>query len=369
MNSDRRRFIRQSVLASAGALLAGTGMTAGTPSSMQRGAAPRRQVSVGGRRVKTVDVHAHMAVPDALVDLVRGTSLEQAVRGQLNGNLVMNDARLRAMDEQGIDVEVVSINTYWYGADRELSARFIPAQNEALARICSAHTDRLVPMASVALQHPELAADQLQHAVETFKMRGVGIFPTVNGEELAAPKFDPVWARAESLGVMVFMHPGGVPELRDRLAGNGFLGNVIGNPLETTIALAHLIFEGTLDRFPRLKLCGAHAGGFLPSYVGRFDQGCVTFPANCTPKNAKKPSAYLKQLYFDSMVFTAEGLRHLAAECGVSQIFMGTDYPFPWTSTAVDHILNAPAFSDADRVAMLSGNAARELKIASVPAA
>jgi aminocarboxymuconate-semialdehyde decarboxylase len=365
MNSNRRRFIRQSVLASAGAVLSSAGMaTARAGAPMQRGALPRRQVSVGGRSVKTVDVHAHMAVPDALVDVVKGTSLEQAVRGQLTGNLVMNDARLRAMDEQGIDVEVVTINTYWHGADRELSTRFIPVQNEALARVCAAQPDRLVPMASVALQHPELAADQLQHAVETFKMRGAGIFPTVNGEELALPKFDSFWARAESLGVMIFLHPQGVPELRGRLQGNGFLGNVIGNPLETTIALAHLMFEGTLDRFPRLKLCGAHAGGFLPSYVGRFDQGCVTFPANCTAKNAKKPSAYLKQLFFDSMVFTGEGLRHLAAECGVNQIFMGTDYPFPWTSTSVDHILNAPSFSDADRVAMLGGNAARELRIA-----
>jgi len=148
------------------------------------------------------------------------------------------------------------------------------------------------------------------------------------------------------------------------LQGNGFLTNVIGNPLETSIALSHLIFEGTLDRFPRLKLCGAHAGGFLPSYIGRFDHGCMTFPANCTNKNQKKPSEYLKQLYFDSMVFTGEGLRHLVAECGAGQIFMGTDYPFPWTSTSVDHILKAPGISDADRVALLGGNASKLLGIA-----
>jgi aminocarboxymuconate-semialdehyde decarboxylase len=159
------------------------------------------------------------------------------------------------------------------------------------------------------------------------------------------------------------MHPQGVPELRNRLQGNGFLTNVIGNPLETTIALSHLIFEGTLDRFPRLKLCGAHAGGFLPSYIGRFDEGCVAFPANCTKKNQRKPSEYLKQLYFDSMVFTGEGLRHLAADCGAGQIFMGTDYPFPWTTTSVDHILKAPGLSDADRIAMLGGNATRLLGI------
>jgi aminocarboxymuconate-semialdehyde decarboxylase len=313
--------------------------------------------------VRTVDVHAHTAVPSALETIVKGTPLENTVRGQLNGNLVMSDARLRAMDEQGIDVEVLTINQYWYGADRDLAARLIPAQNEALARACAPHLDRFTPLASVSLQHPDLAAQQLQQAWDTWGMRGAGIGATVNGEELASPKFDPFWATAETLGAMIFMHPQGVPELRDRLQGNGFLTNVIGNPLETTIALAHLIFEGTLDRFPRLRLCGAHAGGFLPAYIGRFDAGCVTFPQNCTPKNARKPSAYLKQLYFDSMVFSGEGLRHLAAESSVDHVFMGTDYPFPWTSTSVDHILNAPGFSDADRIAMLGGNAAKLLGI------
>jgi aminocarboxymuconate-semialdehyde decarboxylase len=323
----------------------------------------RRQVTVAGRRVKTVDVHAHVAVPADLVEIVKGTPLEATVRGQLTGNLVMSDARLTAMDEQGIDVEVLTVNPYWYAAARDVAARLIPAQNEALARVCAAHSDRLVPLATVSLQHPDLAAEQLQYAFEKLGMRGAGIGATVNGEELASPKFDPFWAKAEALGALIFMHPQGVPELRTRLQGNGFLTNVIGNPLETTIALSHMIFEGTLDRFPRLKLCGAHAGGFLPAYVGRFDAGCVTFPANCTGKIAKKPSEYLKQLYFDSMVFSGEGLRHLTAECGAGQIFMGTDYPFPWTTTSVDHILKAPGLSDADRIAILGGNAVKLLGI------
>jgi aminocarboxymuconate-semialdehyde decarboxylase len=241
--------------------------------------------------------------------------------------------------------------------DRELAARLIPAQNAALAAVAAAHPSRFIALATVALQHPDLAAQQLQDAFDRHGMRGAGIGPTVGTDELSAGRFDPFWATAESLGGMIFMHPQGVPELRDRLQGNGFLTNVIGNPLETTIALAHLIFEGTLDRFPRLRLCGAHAGGFLPAYVGRFDQGCLAFPGNCTPKNARKPSAYLRQLYFDSLVFTGVGLRHLAAECGPDHIFMGTDYPFPWTTTSVDHILSAPGFSDTDREAMLGGNA------------
>ena len=359
-NRTRRQFVAALTSVAAGVALAGAHARA----SWLQPASGRRQVTVGGRRVKTVDVHAHTAVPQAVAGIVKSTPLEATVQSQLTGNLVMNDARLRAMDEQGVDVEVLSINAYWYAADRDLALRLIPAQNEALARLGAARPDRFVPLASVALQHPDLAADQLQYAFEKLGMRGVGIGATVNGEELASPRFDPFWAKAEALGAMIFMHPSGVPELAQRLRGNGFLTNVIGNPLETTIALSHLIFEGTLDRFPRLRLCGAHAGGFLPAYIGRFDQGCVTFPANCTNKNARKPSEYLRQLYFDSMVFNGEGLRHLAAECGVSQIFMGTDYPFPWTTTSVDHIVTAPGFSDADRVAMLGGNAARILGIA-----
>jgi len=183
-------------------------------------------------------------------------------------------------------------------------------------------------------------------------------------EGLAADELGNIfWAKAESLGALVFIHPQGVPQLSARLEGNGFLTNVIGNPLETTIALSHLIFEGTLDRFPGLRICGAHGGGFLPSYNGRFDQGCVAFPANCTKTLKKRPSEYLKQLYFDSMVFSSEGLRHLVAEYGASQIVMGTDYPFPWTTRAVDHVLSTPGLTDADRTAILGGNLARLLGI------
>jgi aminocarboxymuconate-semialdehyde decarboxylase len=188
----------------------------------------------------------------------------------------------------------------------------------------------------------------------------------VNGEELSSSRFDPFWAKAEQLDALIFIHPQGIPELQRRFQGNGYLTNVIGNPLETTIALSHLIFDGTLDRFPGLKICAAHGGGYLPSYAARSDHGCSTSPADCNGKPLKKnPSEYLRQLYFDSLVFTPEALRHLAAECGAGQIVLGTDWPFPWTTTAVDHILNTPGFSIAERRAMLGGTAARLLGITS----
>jgi aminocarboxymuconate-semialdehyde decarboxylase len=328
---------------------------------MQPASGGRRQVIVNGRRVKTVDVHAHCAIPEVL-ELVKDTPLGATVKGQVEGPLVIGPDRLRAMDTQGIDVEVLSINPFWYGIDAQLAQRVTDVQNEKLAVICAANPDRFAAVGSVALQRPDLAAEQLEQLMKQ-GLRGAAIGATMNGEELASPRFDPFWAKAEALGAVLVIHPQGVPELRTRLQGNGFLTNVIGNPLETTIALSHLIFEGTLDRFPGLKLLAAHAGGYLPSYVGRSDQGCVAFPQNCPKPIKKKPSEYLKQLHVDSMVFSGEGLRHLVAECGASQVMMGTDHPFPWTTTAVDHVLNAPGLSDGDRVAVLGANASRLFSI------
>jgi predicted TIM-barrel fold metal-dependent hydrolase len=348
----RREFLSDMAVTTAGIALAGAGVTR----------AARREVILGGRRVRVVDGHAHCAVPEVL-EVVTGTELERSVTGSLNGPLVIGADRLRAMDEQGIDVEVLSINPFWYAADRDLARRIVAVQNRQLAALCAAHPDRFVALATVALQHPDLAVEQLQEAVAGHGLRGAAIGGSVQGNELSAPKFDPFWAKAEQLGILVFIHPQGMPEIRTRVQGNGFLGNVIGNPLETTIALSHLIFEGTLDRFPRLKICAAHGGGYLPSYSARSDHGCLAFPSNCTKALEKAPSEYLKQMHFDSLVFTAEGLRHLVAECGSAHVVLGTDYPFPWTTTAVDHVLGTPGLSDADKAAILGGNLVELLRI------
>jgi len=168
------------------------------------------------------------------------------------------------------------------------------------------------------------------------------------------------------LQALIFVHPqdsANATGVKNRVQGNGVLTNVIGNPLETTICLSHLIMEGTLDKFPNLKICAAHGGGFLPSYDGRIDQGCRVFPKECTKKILKQPSEYLKQIYVDTIVFNAEALRHLIAVVGAGQIGLGTDYPFPWAYTPVDDVMSQPGLSDADRIAILGGTMCKLLKI------
>ena len=357
--TTRRAFLVEAAGAVAGLAFVGCDLLKARPAAAQTA---RRMVSVAGRRVRTIDVHAHAAVPEA-------TALMNPPVGPPNllPKLLMGapQERLALMDAQGIDVQALSINPYWYKADRDVATRVCEIQNEKLAQVCAANPERFVAFATVALQHPDLAAAQLEEGVKKYNLRGAAIGGSVDGLEISDPRFHPFWARAEQLGVPVFIHPQGTAELNatSRFKGNGLLDNVIGNPLETTIALSHLIFEGTLDRFPGLKICAAHGGGFLPSYAGRSDQGCLTFPTRCTGPLKKKPSEYLRQMYYDSIVFTPEALRHLAAETGPGQIVMGTDYPYPWTSTSVDHILSAPGFSDPERAAMLGDTAAKLLKI------
>jgi aminocarboxymuconate-semialdehyde decarboxylase len=332
------------------------------------GAAPgargagRREVDVGGRPVKTIDIHAHCVIPEAQALLGQSTPDTRFGRGIDE----VGAQRLQVMDEQGIDVEALSINPTWYGAEHSVAEKVVGIQNERLAELCAANPDRFVAFASVALQFPDLAAQQLEYAVRQLGLRGAAVGATVGADEFADPKFNPFWAKAEELGVLIFLHPQGAPDLARRLGGNGWLGNTIGNPLDTTIALSHMIFEGTLDRFSKLKLCSAHGGGYLPSYAARSDYALRIHPEMDTGvKLQKQPSEYLRQMYYDTLVFTSEALRHLAAEVGVSQLMLGTDHPYPWQPASVDHILEAQGFTDDERIAMLGGNAARLLGVAS----
>ena len=329
----------------------------------QQPAATRLPVMVKGQRVKTIDLHAHCLIHDAVALLgADARSVISPVKGAEEQFIVVAD-RLRQMDAMGIDMEILSINPFWYRKDRDLAAEIVRVQNEKLAELCAAHPDRFGAYASLALQFPDLAVKQLEDGMKKYGLKGAAVGASCAGEDFSDPKFHPVWAKAEELGALIFVHPQSTPELAKRFKGNGWLANTIGNPLDTTIALSKLIFEGTLDKFPNLKVCAAHGGGYLPSYAPRSNHACFVSPANCNPDIVlkKKPTEYLNQLYFDALVFTPEALRHLVAQVGVSQVVLGTDHPIPWEQHPVDHIFATDTLSDDEKIAILGGNAARLL--------
>lgn len=367
---NRRDFLKTAAGVTTGMLLAGDSFAS---AALQGGAAAtapgapvqRRDVSIAGKRVKVVDVHAHCVIPEVW-DVVKDSPLAQAAGPRARGANVMGPDRIRAIDQMGIDVQVLSINGYWFYAatDRDLAAKVVRLHDEKLAEWCSAHPDRYVALSSVALQFPDLAAEQLEYAVKKLNLRGAAIGGHCNGEDLSLPKYDPFWAKAQELGVVVFMHPQGAENVvqKDAWKGRGDLGNIIGNPLETTVFLTRMMFNGTFDRFPNLKICAAHSGGYLPSYLGRTEVACEVRPnADCA--NKKHPSEYLKsQVLVDTIIISEEGLRHLVAEEGVGQVVFGTDMPFNWHSN-VDLVLNATFLSDADKEAILGGTLTKLLRI------
>jgi predicted TIM-barrel fold metal-dependent hydrolase len=323
--------------------------------------APRLPIKINGKRVLTVDVHAHCYFREAINLMGDGADkVLPPVKG-VPEHFIVIEQRLKEMDAMAIDMEVLSINPFWYGKDRETAAQIVKLQNEKLAELCAARPERFAAFASLTLQYPDLAVQQLETAVRKQGLRGAAVGASVLGEDFSDPKFHPVWAKAEELGAVLFIHPQSTPELAKRFKGNGWLSNTIGNPLDTTIALQHLIFEGTLDRFPGLKIIAAHGGGYLGSYAARGDHACFVSPQNCNANITlkKKPSEYLNQLYFDAMVFTPEGLRHLVAQVGASQVMLGTDHPIPWEQHPVDHVFATTTLSDKQKIAILGGNAAK----------
>lgn len=329
----------------------------------------RLPVMVGGKRVRTIDTHTHCIFEDALALLGSGGQARVPPTKGVAEHFLQApgaiDQRLASMDDMGIDMEVLSINPFWYDQPRDVAAKIVDINNASLAQIVASRPDRFAAFGSLSLQFPDLAVQQLDTLVRKYGLKGANIGASVLGDAFSEPKYAPVLAKAEELGAVLFIHPQGTAELTKRFAGNGWLSNLIGNPLETTIALQHLIFEGTLDKYPGLKILAAHGGGYLPSYAARNDHACFVSPQNCNPGIALKkvPSEYLKQMYYDALVFTPEALRHLVAEVGASQIMLGTDFPIPWELHPVDMVLATPTLSPGDVTGILGGNAAKLLGI------
>ncbi len=289
-----------------------------------------------------VDIHAHLGVAaaDELVraqipDLPRGLPFScpasDAVNArmfqQIGGKLHGVTERLADMDRQGVDVQVISPNPgqYFYFAPPELGRDAARAINDGIADAVASTPDRLVGMGTVPLQNTEMAIAEMRRCVADCGLRGIEIGTSVAGRELADPSLRAFFQTAEELGVLLFIHPLGFTH-GERLSDH-YLNNIIGNPLESTIALSHLIFEGVLDDHPGLKICVAHGGGYLPGYWGRMDHA-YRAREDCRQHIAREPSSYLRKVWLDTLVFDTDQLDSLVRTHGAERLCMGTDYPF-----------------------------------------
>jgi len=327
----------------------------------------------------TLDIHCHWTSPKAaaMVDGNEAVSrwfLETAANPSSQavnrGNAVRTrpqgtsaDQRIADMDLMGIDMQAVSPaprQTY-YGADPDLGLATARILNDEIAGIVARHPDRFTGLGTIPLQAPELAIAELERLHKSLGMRGIEILTHVAGDDLAEDRFRKVFRRIEELGMVVFMHPDGYTEPR-RLHDHYF-ANVIGNPLDTTVALHHLIFGGVLEEFPRLKLVAAHGGGYLPAYAGRIDHAASARP-DTAARLKEMPGVSLRRIYFDSLVYTHAQLEFLVAQYGADRILVATDYPADMGEIdPIGFIEGAPGLDDAARRAILGGNAARLLGI------
>jgi aminocarboxymuconate-semialdehyde decarboxylase len=330
-----------------------------------------------GREIRphslTVDIHSHVQVPAAAAYAKphqtpdpRASTYTAETRilarkqdEDRTPNLVDLSLRMRDFDAMGIDAQVISPAPAqcYYSIPPEIGIKAARLVNDGIAEIVAKMPKRIpAAMGSVPMQAGgEAAAEELEYAVKSLGFKGVEILAHVGDLEISDPSFEPFWAKAEALGAVVFIHPASFTE--PRRFGKFYFSNVIGNPLDTTMALHHLIFEGVLERYPNLKIIASHGGGYLPAYSGRIDHawGARSDAHGSLPK---PPSFYLKKIYLDTIVFTPDQLEALVKLFGVEKILLGTDYPYDMGEyDPIGHIASVASFTDADRAAIAGGNA------------
>jgi aminocarboxymuconate-semialdehyde decarboxylase len=326
----------------------------------------------------TVDVHAHVGVNEAAqfvephldwstIPLAHFATAETKALTQkqeadirARGGL---EHRLADLDAMGIDIQMVAPPPpqCYYTVPLEIAVKATQMVNDGIAAFCAGRPDRLKPFCSVPMANANEAATELERCVKKLGFKGVEVLTNVAGRELSDPAFAPFWKKAEELGVLVMIHPNGFTEAT-RLS-RFYFNNVIGNPLETTIALHYLIFDGVLERHPRLKILAVHGGGYLGAYPGRIDHA---WGARSDSHGAlsQPPTTYLKRVYVDSVVFTARQLAELVGFFGADHVLMGTDYPYDMAEyDPIGHIAGVEGL-DAPAVAALAGvNAAKLLAL------
>jgi len=299
-------------------------------------------VSARGNRL-VVDIHCHLGIPaaDAIVQArypgpppgindftsAKTSEVNRAQFASMGRTLNTLDTRLADMDRLGIDVQAISPSPgqYFYYTDPETGRDAARAVNDGMAEAVASNPERFVGMGPVPLQNTEMAIEEMRRCVRDLDLRGIEISSNVNGTDLHADALRPFWAAAEELGVLVFLHPLGFTE--GQRMSEYYFNNLIGNPLESTLAVGHLIFGGVLDAHPGLRLCVAHGGGYMPGYWGRMDHGWRA-RADCSEHCRHEPSSYLRKLWFDTLVFDRDQLDSLIRTHGADKLCLGTDYPF-----------------------------------------
>jgi len=272
--------------------------------------------------------------------------------------------RIKDMDKMGVDVQVVSPAPfqYYYFAEPDFGLELSKSVNEGIAGIVAQYPKRLAGMGTVPLQDAKFAVKELERVVKVLGLKGVEIGTNVNGKDLTDPSLglDAFFAKAEELGAVLFMHPNGFSHA-ERLTDH-YLNNIIGNPLETTIAVSHLIFDGFMKRFPKLKIILAHSGGYLAHYWARMDHGHKR--PDVRTVITTKPSKYLEKFYFDTITFDPGMLQSLIARFGVDHVMLGTDYPYDMGETdPVGLVSSVPKLSRSDAKMIMGGNAQKLFKL------
>lgn len=346
------------------------------PADVARGGS--RSDVTSKRRHRCVDVHCHVHYPPA-DDLVKGihrpeqepnarfsSELSRATNRRQMENvrvcLTSVEQRLRDMDMMGVDVQAISVSPFqfMYALPAEHGRKTARMTNENLAEIVQKHPDRFVALANVPLQDPPAAGEELEYCVKRLGFRGVEIGTNIAGQEISRGR-DRFWAKVQELDVMVFMHPNGFTG-GERLADHYFI-NAIGNPLDSTVAVGYLVFDGVLERFPKLKIVVAHGGGYVAHYPARMDHVWAAREDARTVLK-KKPRQSLAKLYVDTIVFDREQLKHLVTLWGVDHIVTGTDYPYDmgWYDPR-GFVEGCDFLKSADKAKILGLNAARLLKL------
>lgn len=330
---------------------------------------------------KIVDIHCHYLNPvvnqktahlnaakyDPTVTYANALTNETNVKQMKDRapKLMGIEQRMADMDRMGVDIQAVcpAPYHYFYFTEPDLGASLAREVNEGIAALVAAHPDRFVGMGSVPLQNAELAVQELEYAVKKLGLKGVEINTNVNGLNLTDPKLglEKFFAKANELGVVIFMHPLGFTQ-GERLT-NHYFNNVIGNPLDTTIAVSHLIFDGVVQRNPKIKFIAAHGGGFIAHYWARMDHAWKARP-DCRTVIKRKPSSYLEKFYFDTITFDPAMLKNLIDRYGADHVLLGTDYPYDMGEDDPLGLIRAVKRLPADQRRQIEGlNAMKLLKI------